>query len=145
MHRSGCLDDRPLLNRHAVCLEVGFDHFIDQVFYESVDLSAEFVFLHPLPHRQNLFLTRYPFANHVNRCESAYRRHFDQLILHRLIAEVVPLLVQMVALHGFERISQVATLGSAVVIVELDHLNQFFSGHHNIHLDLKSLPPGALF
>ena len=58
-------------------VEVGFDHFIDQVLCEAVDLFAEFVLLQQVPEGEKGCLIRDSIAIHVICCESAYRRHLD--------------------------------------------------------------------
>lgn len=81
-----------MLHRHAVGLEVGFDHF--------KDLFAEIVLLQQVPERENRCLIRDPITDHVDPCKSAHRRYLDQSIHHRWIAEAVPLLQQMDTQHG---------------------------------------------
>ena len=78
------IDNHALLHGHAVGLEMGFDHL--------KNLFAEIVPLQEVPEREKRCLIRDPIADQVDCCESAHRRHFDQCILHRWIAEVVPLL-----------------------------------------------------
>ena len=78
------IDNRALLHGHAVGLEMGFDHL--------KNLLAEIVLLQQMAEGQDRGLIRDPIADHVDPSESAHRRHLDQRILHRWIAEVVPLL-----------------------------------------------------
>ena len=116
---------------------MGFDHL--------KNLLAEIVLLQQMAEGQDRGLIRDPIADHVDPSESAHRRHLDQRILHRWIAEVVPLLEQMDAQHGRERIGRATTLGAGLGIVGLDQLNQRFPRHHIFHLAQKSLPLGAFF
>ena len=54
----GGIDDRALLHRHAIGLEVGFHDF--------KDLLAEIVLLQQMPERQNRGLIRDTIADHVD-------------------------------------------------------------------------------
>ncbi len=97
-----------------------------------------------MPERQDGGLNRDPIADHVNPSETPHRRHIDQRILHRRIAEVAQLQQQMDSPHGRERIGRTTTLGAGLGIVGLDQLKQCFPRHYLLHLAKKSLPPGAL-
>jgi hypothetical protein len=66
---------------------MGFDHL--------TNLSAEIVLLQQMPERENRGLIRDPIADHIDSCKAAHRGNLDQRILHRWIAEVLPLLQQM--------------------------------------------------
>ena len=70
--------------------------------------------------------------------------YLDQRILHRWIAEVVPLLQQVDPQHGRERIGRASTLGAGLGIVGLNQLKQRFPRHHLLHLAQKPLAPCAL-
>ena len=76
----GGIDDRALLHGHAIDLEVRLDHLNN--------LLAEIMLLQQVPERQNRGLIRDSIADHVDPSETAHRRHLDQRILHRWIAEV---------------------------------------------------------
>ena len=78
------IDNRALLQGHAVGLEMGFDHL--------KNLLAEIVLLQQMAEGQDRGLIRDPTADHVDPSETAHRGNLDQRILHRWIAEVVPLL-----------------------------------------------------
>lgn len=139
----GDIDDRALLHGHAVGFEVGFDHL--------KDLFAKIVLLQQVTERQNRGLIRDSVADHVDPRETAHRRHLDQRILHRWIAEVIPLLRQVNAQHVCQRIGRPTTLGAGLGIVRLDQrigrldqIKQRFPKHDLLHLAQKSLPPGAL-
>ena len=132
----GGINDRALLHRHAVGLEVGFDHL--------KDLLAEIVLLQQVPERENRGLIRNPVTDHVDPCKTAHRRHLDQRILHRWIAEVVPLLEQVDAQHGCQRIGRATALGAGLGIVGLDLINHRFPRHHLLHFSQKTLAPRAL-
>jgi len=97
-----------------------------------------------VPERQNRGLIRDSIADHVDPCETAHRRHLDQCILHRWIAEVVPLLQKMDAQHGCQRIGRPPNLGADLGIMGFDQINQRFPGHHLLHLGQKALASGAL-
>jgi len=56
--------------------------------------------LQQVPERQDRGLIRDPIADHVDPSETAHCRHLDQRILHRWIAEDVPLLQQVDTQHG---------------------------------------------
>jgi len=84
-------------------------------------------------------------ADHVDPCKSAHHRCLDQPILHRWIAEVVPLLQKIDAQHGCQRIGRTITVGADLGIVGLDQINQCFPRHNIFHLAQKSFSAGALF
>ena len=73
-----------------------------------------------------------------------HRRHLDQCILHRWIAEVVLLLQKMDSLHGCQRIGRQPTLGAGLGIKWLNQINQLFPGYHFLHLSQNVLASGAL-
>jgi hypothetical protein len=81
------------------------------------DLIAQIVLLQQVPKRQNRALIRDPIADHVDSSEMAHRRHLDQRMLHRWIAEVVPLLKQVDAQHGLQRIGRATTLARGLGVV----------------------------
>ena len=132
-----CINDRPLLHGHAVVLEVGFD--------DLKVLFAEIVLLQRVPERENRGLVRDPVADHVHPCETPHRRHLDQRIPHRWIAEVVPLLKQVDPQNGCQRIGRATTLGAGLGTVCLNQIKQRFPRHHFLYLAQKPFPPGALF
>ena len=78
------IDNRALLHGYVVVLEMSFDHL--------KDLLAEIVIIQQVPERQDRGLIRDPIADHVAPSETTHRGNLDQRILHRWIAEVVPLL-----------------------------------------------------
>jgi len=63
-----------------------------------------------MPERQDRGLIRDPFGEQGNTGKAAHRRHLNQRILHRRIAQVVPLLQQMNPQHRLKWISKPATL-----------------------------------
>jgi hypothetical protein len=132
----GGIDDRALFHGHAVGFEVGFDHL--------KDLFAEIVLLQQVPERQNGGLIRDPITDHVDPSETAHRWHLDQSILHRWIAEGIPLLEQVDAQHGCQRIGPATTLGAGLGVVGLDEINQRFPRHRLLHFCQKTHAPGAL-
>ena len=97
---------------------MGFDYF--------KDLFAEIVLLQQVPERENCGLIRAPVTDHVDHDETTHRRHLDQRILHRWIAEVVPLLEQVDAQHGCQRIGRAIILGAGLWIVGLNQIKQRF-------------------
>ena len=113
-------------------------------FHDLKDLLAEIVLLQQMPERQNRGLIRDPIADHVDPYESAHRWHLDQSILHRWIAEVIPLLEQVDAQHGCQRIGRATTLGAGLGVVGLDEINQRFPRHYLLHFCQKTLAPVAL-
>ena len=70
--------------------------------------------LQQVPEHENRCVIWDPMVVHIYRCESAHRRHLDLCILHRWIAEVVALLLQMDAQHGRVRIGRATTLGTVL-------------------------------
>ena len=94
----GGIDDRALLYGHAVGLEVGL--------HRLKDLLAEIVRLQQMTELQDRGLIRDPVGDQGDAGKAAHRRHLDQRILHRWIAQVVPLLHQMDPQHGPQRIGR---------------------------------------
>ena len=131
----GGIDDRVLLHAHAVCLEVGF--------HRLKDLIAQIVLLQEVPERQDRCLIRDPVTDQVDAGKAAHRRHLDQRILLRWIAQVVPLLHQMNPLHGSKRIRRATPLGAGLGVQGLDQIDQLLPGNNSLHLGQKSLAPGA--
>ena len=123
---------------------MGLDRLIDEVFCEAVNLLAEVVLLKDISELQDRCLNRNPIADHVDPEETVHCRNLDQRILHRWIAEVLPLLQKMDTQHDRERIGRAPTLRTALGIVGLDQINQRFPRHHLLHLAQKSLALGAL-
>ena len=59
---------------------------------------------------ENRVLIRDPVVDHGDHCETAHRWHLDQRILHRWIAEVLPLLQQVDSQHRPQRVGRPAML-----------------------------------
>ena len=132
----GGIDDRSLLHGHAVGLEVSL-HCLK-------DLLPEIVPLQQVAESEDRGFIRDPLADLVDAGKPTHRRHLDQRILHRWIAEVVPLLQEMDAQHGFKGIRRTASFGASLGVTGLDQGNQRLPGHNSLHLSQKSLPLGAL-
>lgn len=113
-------------------------------FHNLKDLLSEIVLLQQMTERQNWVLIRDSSAFHVDHRETAHCQYLDQHILHRWIAEVVPLLQKMHLQHGGQWIGRPFTLGYDLGIVQLYEIKELFVRHHLLHLAQKSLAPGAL-
>ena len=85
----------------------GFDHL--------KDLFAVIVLLQQVPEREIRCLIRDPIADHADPFNSAHPLYLDQRILHRWIAEVVPLQQQMDAQYGREPSRPVSVLAWCAV------------------------------
>ena len=59
------------------------------------DLLAEIVLLKQVLEGEDRGLMRDPITDHVDPSEASHGRYLNQRILHRWIAQVVPLLLQM--------------------------------------------------
>jgi len=133
----GGIDDRALLHRHAVGLEVGFDHL--------KDLFAEIMLLQQVLERENRGLIRDSVADQLDARKAAHGGHLDQGFFHRWIAEVVPLLQKMDPQHRLQRVRRPSSLAAGPGVVGLDQINQRFPRHNRLHLSQEALAPGALF
>ena len=117
---------------------MGFGHFIDQIFCEAVDLFAEIVLFQQVPERENRCRNMDQPADHVDRCESAQRRHLDQRILNRWIAADVTMLEQVDVQDGRERRERATNIAAGLGL-RINQINQCIAGENVIHLAKKSL------
>jgi len=106
---------------------------------------SEMVLLQQVPERENRGLIRDPVTDHVDPRETAHGGHLDQGLLHGRIAERIPLLKQVDAQHGCQRIGHATNLGAGLGIVGLNQIKWRFPRHHHLHFAQKSLPPSVLF
>lgn len=91
----GSIDHRSLLRCYAVGLEVGLNvHLLK-------DLLPEIVQLQQVAESEDRDLVRDPLADQVGACKPTHRRHLNQRILHRRVAEVVSLLHQVNPQQGW--------------------------------------------
>jgi len=81
------------------------------------------VLLQQVLKRQVRGLIRDPIADHVDPGETDHRRYLDQRILHRWIAEDVPLLQVVDSQHRRESMGRATTLGAGLGIVGLVQIN----------------------
>ena len=88
------VNDRALLHRQAVGLEMGFDRLKDQL--------AEIVLLEQMAEAEDRGFIRDTHADQDDPREATHRRNLNQCILHRWIAEVVPLLHQVNPQNGLQ-------------------------------------------
>jgi hypothetical protein len=133
----GRIDDRALLHRHPVGHEVGLHGF--------KNLLTQIVLLEQMPERQDRGLIRNSVDDQRNAGKAAHRRHLNQRILHRRIAQVVPLLQQVDPQHGLQQVRRPATLAAGSGVVGLDQLNERFPRHNGLHLSQEALALGAVF
>ena len=132
----GGIDDRSLLHGHAVGLEVSL--------HRLKDLLPEIVPLQQVAESEDRGFIRDPLADQGDACKPTHRRHLDQRILHRRVAEVVPLLHQVDSQHGLQRVGRTAAFGASLGVTGLDQGDQRPPRHNSLHLSQKSLPLGAL-
>ena len=130
-------DDRALLHRHPIGLELGLHGF--------KNLLTQIVLLQQMPERQDRGLIRDSVTDQGNAGKAAHRRQLDQRILHRRIAEVVPLLQQMDPQHRLQWVGRPAALAAGPGVVGLNQIDQHFPRHNRFHLRQEALALGALF
>jgi hypothetical protein len=141
----GGIDDRALLHDHAVGFEVRH--------HGCENLLTQIVLFQQVPKRENRGLVRDPVGDQSIAGKAAHRGNFDQCILHRWIAEVVPLLQQIdpqQPLRGsqvlrLQRVGRPATLAAGLGVVGLNQIEQRFPRHNRLHFREKSFSLGALF
>ena len=141
----GGIDDRALLHGHAVGFEVRL-HGLE-------NLLTKIVLLQQMPERKDRGLIRDPIADQSDAGKAAHRRYLDQRILHRWIAEVIPLLQQMNPQQLLRRslrlrlqwVGRPAALAAYLGVVRLNQIEQRFPRHNRLHFREKALPLGALF
>ena len=104
------------------------------------DLIPEIVPLQQVAESEDRGFVRDPLADQVNTCKPTHRRHLDQRILHRRVAEVVPLLHQVNPQHGFKGIRRSTSFGASLGVTGLDQGDQRPPRHNSLHLSQKSLP-----
>ena len=80
----GGIDDRALAHRHAFLIEMGFDGL--------QDLLAQLVLLQQVAKGQDRRFIRDPVTDQLDAGKAAHRRHLNQGLLHRWIAQGIPLL-----------------------------------------------------
>jgi hypothetical protein len=132
----GGIDDRALPHGHAQFLEMGFDGL--------ENLLTKVELLQQVSEHQDRGLIWDPVAEHVDARKPPHRRHLDQRILRRWIAQRVPLLHQVDPQHGGQRIRRAAAFAAGLGIVRLDQFNQGSPWHHLVHLSQELLTLGAL-
>lgn len=97
-----------------------------------------------MPKRQDRALIRDPVADQGDTGKAAHRRLLNQRILHRWIAQVVPLLQQVGPQHGLLRVRRSTALASGLGVVGLNHIDQRFPRHKRFRLSQEALAIGAL-
>ena len=139
---AGCRDqggihDRALPHRHASRAEVGFDRLKDPF--------AQFVLLQQVTKGQDRGLIGDPITDQLDAGKAEHGGHLDQGLLHGRITQRIPLLQQVDAQHGVQRIGRPAALLAGLGAVGLNQGDQRLPGHHYLHLRKKPLPFGLLF
>lgn len=108
---AGGIDDRALLRRYPVGLEV--------LLHGCKNLLAQIVLLQQMPERQARGLIRDPVGGDQGDAgKTAHRCHLDQRILHRCIAQVVPLLLQVDLQYGLQEAGRLAGLAAGIWVVD---------------------------
>jgi hypothetical protein len=141
----GDIDDRALLHDHAVGFEVRL--------HGCENLLTQIVLLQQMPERKYRGLVREPVGDQSNAGKALDRRHLDQRILHRWIAEDVPLLQQMdpqQPLRGSQGLPSPTGREAGhhcycLGVVGLNQIEQRLPRHNWLHLREKSLSLGAVF
>ena len=100
-HRDqGGIDDRALPHHQAPCADEGVDGL--------KDLAAQLVLLEEVADGQNRSLIRDQVTDQIDAGKTSHGGHLNQGLLHRRVAERVPLLQEMDPQHGGQRIGMSA-------------------------------------
>ncbi len=141
------IDDRALPNRHAPLAEVGFDGLKDLltqlVLLQQVTATWPWASVAE-PLGEDRGLIRDPLTDQIDTSKAAHAGHIDQCLLHRRVAERIPLLQQMDSQHRGQWIGWPATFLAFLGVVGLDQIDQCLPGHHRLHLSENLLPLGLL-
>lgn len=130
---NGGIDDGALAQRQAFFLQITID--------DRKDCRCELMLLQQVPevHDRGVFGD---WRAQRQACELAHGRDFVERFFHGRVAQGEPVLQQMDAQHGFQRIgfSTAAGLG----VERFDQLQQACPGHHLIHFGEEALSAGLL-
>lgn len=130
---NGGIDDGALAQRQAFFLQITID--------DRKDCRCELMLLQQVPevHDRGVFGD---WRAQRQECELAHGRDFVERFFHGRVAQGEPVLQQMDAQHGFQRIgfSTAAGLG----VERFDQLQQACPGHHLIHFGEEALSAGLL-
>ncbi len=132
----GGIDDRALPHRHAPCIEVSVD--------DLKNLLAQPMLLQQVAEGEDRGFIRDRVANQLDAGKAAHRGHLDQGLLHRRVAERIPLLQQIDPQHRRQWIGRAAVFLARLGVVGLKQIDQCQPGHHRLHLSEKLLALGLL-
>ena len=132
----GGINDRALPHRHPSRAEVGFDGL--------KNMFAQLVHLQQVAEGQDRGLIGDPIIDQLDSGKAAHDGHLDQGLFHGRVAERIPLLQQVDAQHGGQRIGRPAAFLAGLGVVGLDQLDQRLPWHHLLHLREELLPLGLL-
>ena len=132
----GGIHDRALPHRHAPSAEVSLDGL--------KDFLPQLVLLQQVAKGQDCGLIRDPVTDQLDAGKAAHGGHLDQGLFHGRVTQRVPLLQEMDAQHGGQRIRRPAALLAGFGVVGLNQVDQHLPGHHRLHLREKLLPLGLL-
>jgi len=104
------------------------------------DLLAEITLLQQVAEGEDRGFFRDPLADQVDACNAPHGWHFDQRILHRRVAEVVPLLHQVGPQHGLQRVGWTAAFGAALGLAGLDQIDQRLPGDNGLPSEPEIAP-----
>lgn len=109
------------------------------------NLLIQIVLLHQLPERKDRGLIRDPVADQSDAGKATHDGYLDQRILHRWIAEVIPLLQEMNPKQYLQWVGRPAGFAACLGVEQLNQIEQLFQRHNLLHLREMALPLGALF
>ena len=132
----GGVDDRALAHRHAFLTEVGSDGL--------KDLLTQLVLLKQVAEGEDRGLIRDPIADQLDAGKATHGGYLDQGLLHRRIAQGIPLLQQVNAQHRRQGVRRAAAFLVRFGVVGLNQIDQCLPGHHRLHLREKLLTLGLL-
>ena len=91
---------------------------------------------------QDRGLVRDPVGDQGDAGKAGHRRYLNQRILHRWIAQFIPLLQEIDPQNRLQRIGRPATLGADRGVDRLNQIEEHLPWHNRFHLSQETIAPG---